>query len=180
MENSQRHQVWLQMKGFSITTGTFVRVALAVLCLVAAVQAQDTPPRFEEFPVGKRFTGKPAPVVLASREARRFRTAIREQASNAPNFAGHYVVVDIGCGAACVQFFIVDSMTGQVFMPSFYLVWGLMEDQQGLVSQYQPQYRVNSRLLVAFGSRQNTGKGMYFYKWQNNRFTLVHTALKKD
>ncbi|SRR6266404_2565389 len=180
MENSDHHRVKLQMKEWSRTARTFVQAGLAALCLLAAVQAQDTPPRFEDLPVGKRFTGKPAPVLLASRDARRFRTSVREHASDPPNFAGHYVVVDIGCGAACVQFFIVDSITGRVFTPPFYLVWGLMDDQQELVSQYQPQYRVNSRLLVAFGSQQNNGKGVYFYKWQNNRFTLVHRALKKD
>jgi hypothetical protein len=180
MENSEHHRVKLQMKEWSRTARTFVQAGLGALCLVAAAQAQNMPQRFEAFPVGKRFTGKPAPVLLASREARRFRTAISERASDPPNFAGHYLVVDIGCGAACVQFFIVDLMTGKVFTPPFYLVWGLMDDQQGLISQYQPQYRVNSALLVAFGSRQNKGNGMYFYKWHNNRFTLVHTALKKD
>lgn len=179
MENSGAQRAWLQMKECFCNARTFAHAALAVLCLFAAVQAQNVPPHFEDFPVGKRFTGKPASVRLESAEARRFRTAIREQASDAPNFAGHYLVVDIGCGSACVQFFIVDSMTGRVFTPPFYLVWGLMEDQQELLPRYQSQYRINSRLLVAFGSRRNNGKGMYFYKWQNNRFTLVHTALKK-
>src|SRR2546426_3496972 len=173
-------QIELCAEQWSWISADLLTGLVTILSVFGNAVAQHKPPRFEDFPMEKRFIGKPVRVHLVSRESRRFRTAIKGESLKPPNFAGHYRVVEIGCGTACVQFFVIDSRTGQVFIPRFFIVWGLMEDQKALASEYQPQYRIDSKLLVAFGSRQNDGKGMYFYKWERRRFKLVYAALKKQ
>ena len=65
------------------------------LCLLSA-NAQTGAPRFDDYPVNERYTGKTAPLVL-SREARTYRTRLREAAREKPNFAGHFIVTSWGC-----------------------------------------------------------------------------------
>jgi hypothetical protein len=162
-------------------------IALKLICvwvfasvsMTLSLAGQHQPPRFEDFPISERFHGKPMPVRLASREARRYRTAIREGVKEGPNFAGHYTIVEIGCGSACVLFAVVDAKTGAVYFQPFPISYGMMEDQKELLKSYPQHFRIDSRLLVVYGSRKNDGKGMYFYKWERDRFKLIYTALKK-
>ena len=44
-----------------------------------------------------------------------FRTRIRQQMSTGPDFAGHYAIIQIGCGAGCTFNLIADVATGQIF-----------------------------------------------------------------
>jgi len=141
--------------------------------------AQEKLPAFDDYPVDNQFEGKPALPHIVTKEASLYRTAIKEQAANGPNFAGHYTIIEIGCGAACAQFAVVDARTGDVLFQPFNLVYGA-EDQRELQEKYDPQYRLNSRLLVAFGSIKTKGKRLFFYKWEGDRFKLVHSSIKKD
>jgi hypothetical protein len=75
-------------------------------------------PLFTSYKVPQTFKGKPAPVNLRSHpKARVFRTALREAARKGPNFAGHYTVVEWGCGTECQAFAIVDANNGRVHFP---------------------------------------------------------------
>jgi hypothetical protein len=65
------------------------------------------------------FTGKPAIVDLSSHpKARHYRTELRRQAKEGADFAGHYKFAIWGCGTACEEFAIVDSLTGRVYFSS--------------------------------------------------------------
>lgn len=44
-----------------------------------------------------------------------YRTRIRNEMSTGPNFAGHFAVVEIGCGTSCRFAFISNVATGQVY-----------------------------------------------------------------
>lgn len=44
-----------------------------------------------------------------------FRTRIRAGMSTGPDFAGHYAIVQIGCGTECTLAFVGDVATGQVY-----------------------------------------------------------------
>ena len=77
---------------------------------------EKTPPRFEDFPVKKVYKGASAPVDLHSNpEAMTYRTRLREGAKHKPNFAGHYIVVDWGCGSNCQVYMLIDAISGRVF-----------------------------------------------------------------
>lgn len=50
-----------------------------------------------------------------------FRTQIRSQCKeNGINFAGHFTVVQWGCGTECSEFAIVDRITGHIYYSSIY------------------------------------------------------------
>ena len=44
-----------------------------------------------------------------------YRTRITNEMKTGPNFAGHYAIVEIGCGTSCRFAFVGDVATGQVF-----------------------------------------------------------------
>jgi len=142
---------------------------------------QAKPARFADFPVSaaEHFKGRPAAVKLTSAEARRYRTMIREGAREGPNFAGHYTIVQWGCGAGCVQFAVVDAKTGAVYVPSFYV--GPREQIQAETEEpAEPlQFRIDSKLLIVSGAPNEKNEGLYYYKWDKERFRLmVRTTFK--
>lgn len=156
---------------------------LTCLVVVAASPSRSRPrsvnlrgatPRFEDFPVNEKFKTKPAAVRLASREAKKYRTVIREGASKGPNFAGHFTIVEWGCGAGCVQFAIVNAITGAVLMPPFYVGPRSLVEGQTAEPDEPLQYRLDSKLLIVSGSRNEKGEGIYYYKWDGKRLVLIN------
>ncbi|HJZ69124.1 MAG TPA: hypothetical protein VKF81_13445 [Blastocatellia bacterium] len=150
--------------------------ASSALCENAALHSgnrQAKTPSFEDLPVKEQFKGSPAAVRLSTREARRYRTVIREGAREGPNFAGHYTIVQWGCGAGCAQFAVVDAKTGAVFMPSFYVgPRAFVEGQSGEPDE-PIQFRIDSRLLIVSGAPNEKSEGIYYYKWDGKRLALL-------
>jgi hypothetical protein len=150
-------------------------VALVLLAAAdsSAQKSRAREPRFEDYPAAARFTGRPAPAVVSSGRARLYRTTIREQAREGPNFAGHYTVATWGCGTGCLQFAVVDARTGSVyFHPRAETVAGVSyQDEERL------QFRPDSRLFVVSGQLLGRGgfedEGKFYYEWRNNRFRLL-------
>jgi hypothetical protein len=132
-------------------------------------------PRFEDFPVpaAERFKGMPAAVRLTSPEARRYRTMIRAGARKGPNFAGHYTIVEWGCGAGCAQFEVVDARTGAVYDPPFYV--GLRTHFTGGGAQPDPplEFRIDSKLLIVSGAPNEENEGFFYYKWDGKCLRLL-------
>jgi hypothetical protein len=105
---------------------------------------------------------------------------IREGAREGPNFAGHYTIVQWGCGAGCVQFAVVDAKTGAVFMPPFYVGPRAFVEGQTGEPEEPLQFRADSKLLIVSGSRNEKGEGVYYYRWDKGRLMLVATAAGKE
>jgi hypothetical protein len=100
-------------------------------------------PRFAEFAVHERFTARPAPAILSTSEARNFRTVLREGARNGPNFAGHFTIVQWGCGTQCWEGAVVDGKTGRVFqLPS------LDKTRDSFFESTWLHFQPDSRLLI--------------------------------
>lgn len=76
----------------------------------------------------------------AQKQYREYRTRITDGAKSGVNFAGHYALVEFGCGAGCVTGYIVDVKSGEVHD----LGYG-GEEQMYLSLDGKP----NSRLLKA-------------------------------
>jgi hypothetical protein len=131
-------------------------------------------PTFADYPAKGKFKGKVAPAKIRTKEARTFRTRITEGAKEGPNFAGHYTITTWGCGSSCVGFAIVDANTGKVYMPPFYVSTGHRLGET-LQNRDLIEYRLDSRLLIVTGSRNETDQGQYFYTWENNRLKLIRT-----
>ncbi|MSP40862.1 MAG: hypothetical protein EXR70_20435 [Deltaproteobacteria bacterium] len=133
------------------------RVTVMLLLLIAASlftsnsMAQQTPtkqagssavstapaalPSFSDYPAGPMFTGTPAPVNLASDpNAQYVRSQLTEGVADGRRFAGHYRIVEFGCGTACQSVWAVDLVDGRVF--------NLFTASSGVA------FRPNSRLIV--------------------------------
>ncbi|HEU0013483.1 MAG TPA: hypothetical protein VFQ45_07350 [Longimicrobium sp.] len=129
-------------------------------------------PRFEQYPARDTFTGTPAPVKLESARAREFRTMLRQGAAKGPNFAGHYTVVEWGCGSPCHAYAIVDARTGRV---------AYMADEPAALGV---GHRLDSEMLVvdppgfwreAYGVNAPdvlTARA-YYYRWDGERLVLL-------
>ena len=128
--------------------------------------------KFEDYPAGSVFKGKPAAPVLATKSDRMFRTQIREAARKGPNFAGHYTIAEWGCGGGCVSLAVIDAISGRVFTVPFKNLT-LQSDRNNGRDFQGPVYKANSRLFIADGCPNETNCGTYYYEWINNKFKLL-------
>ena len=116
-------------------------------------------PQFEDFPVTAVYKGPNAPVNLRSNpEGENYRTRLREGAKKPPNFAGHYVIVEWGCGTECTVHRMVDVKTGRVFDAPQALMGGT--------------FRLNSSLFMA-SADTNDSYASRFFHWNNGTFNLI-------
>lgn len=144
--------------------------AAAALALAGPpARAQATDALMAKFPAGAPFKGKPAAVNLAShKDARMFRTRLREGAATGPNFAGHMTVVMWGCGTSCQMVALVDARNGRVYF--------------GPNASLGAKYRVESRLLVLnppeevkkdYGDPPPDWGRPEYYVWNNGRLDKI-------
>src|SRR5689334_17214179 len=102
--------------------------------------ATGQPWPFRKYPA-QVFHGKPAPLRLETPLGREHLTSIRKSAAHGPNCAGHYTVVDWGCGTACGVYVIVDARTGKIYEPP--------EIPRGIeLGVAGPEFRLDSTLMV--------------------------------
>lgn len=144
-----------------------LRLGTAFLFGALLVMYGAEAPRFEEFATPVEAVKRAAPVRLVDRESRRYRTELREAAQKKPDFAGHYVLATWGCGAGCVMAAAIDAKTGTVTrLPFTVSNWPL--------SVTEPlEYKLDSRLLIVHGSRNEKGNGTYYYEFAGDSFKLV-------
>jgi len=119
-------------------------------------------------------TASPAAPIVTHGRARLYRTLLREQAKQAPNFAGHYTIIRIGCGAATVCPAIMDTETGKVFFPPELKVAEALLMDIGHADFETLNYRRDSRVLIVVGTpNENYGEeGIYYYVWRDDQLTL--------
>ena len=102
-----------------------------VCALAVSTNAQENArprlPRFEDYGVTEIFNGQPVPPLIEISVERMYRTRIRDGVTKGwgvhrdgkeqagPNFAGHYFVIQWGCGTSCLMMVIVDALTGKIY-----------------------------------------------------------------
>ena len=156
--------------------GTLFSIFSLLLMLLGAAEAQQQLiPEFKEYPAEEVFSGASAKPKLTSARARMFRTNIRTQAAEGPNFAGRYRIVTWGCGTSCIQFAIINCNTGDVyFAPMAETVEAVIPPGQ---SEEMLEYRPDSRLLIIAGAKDDSQKhraeGRFFYEWKKGRLVLI-------
>lgn len=166
-------------------------LALSIAALTVNASAQ-TAPKFSAY-AAKSVKVKTITVDLKShKDARMFRTNLRNAAKGGVNFAGHFVLVGWGCGTNCSQWAIIDARNGKVYFPKELSGVGsgfceLAKD--GLPSdapkQEEPEYpdvvifKANSRLVAVNGylggglNEDDPKCGNYFLEWTGTRFKQV-------
>ncbi len=129
---------------------------LELLLAGAAVALGNEPsaaPKFEDFPApGPYVVATPKVDLHSHPQATRFRTILTRAAKEGPNFAGHFRVVEWGCGTGCVQVAIVDLISGKVGFPAeLNNVVFPMPIEDGLSERLGFVYRVDSTLFLVNG-----------------------------
>ena len=104
-----------------------------------------------------------------------YRSVIREGARGSPDFAGHYKIIRIGCGAATICVAIADALNGKVYFPPVLRsASALLVDTAG-IDVDTLNYRPNSILLIVVGlpNEELSKAGIHYYAWRSNRLRLV-------
>ena len=141
---------------------------LFVVVLGGTARSQSWP--FHEYPAAV-FRGRPARPKLETPIAKEHATRILKAASEGPNFAGHYRVVDWGCGSSCGVYVIVNEQTGKVFTPP--------EISKGVdLGVAGPEFRPDSTLFVLANCAEPKVYGLKncqrkFYRWDGLRLVLL-------
>ncbi len=145
---------------------------LIAIVLAAAQVGSATTPKFDDYPVREVFRGKPAPPVLSTTEARRFRTELRRQAASGPNFAGHFTLARWGCGAGCVMGAIIDARTGEVWFPKF-RVEDAFTSEGRIAIHHSTEFQIGSELVVATGVVNEQDAGTAYFRWHDGMLSLI-------
>jgi len=145
---------------------------LLLLLLLAVIHLFGQNPQsypFPQYPTPAPYKGKPAPPKLTTRSQREFRTVLRQGAQKGPNFAGHYTVVEWGCGSNCVVFAVVDAANGKVY-----------DGDMPPINDRYPcglSYRLESRLFVVEKSSTPNGNcEARLYTWNGSRFVPMQDS----
>ncbi len=163
--------------------------AIAQRCVDAADLAKARP-TFSDYAAKTQKIAHPASVVLAGREARRFRSALRDAAKAGPNFAGHYTIAGWGCGAGCLDWGVVDARTGKVAFDAKLRVLATASDDwaryDALAKAYAAQgangagfdlllFKPGSALLIVLGApgEGEARDGAHYLHWTGARFEEV-------
>jgi len=64
-------------------------------------------------------------------------------------------------------------------MPAFYVAPRAMVEGETGEPEEPLQFRIDSKLLIVSGSRNEKGEGTYYYKWDKNLLKLMATAAIK-
>lgn len=118
-------------------------------------------------------TAAPKPIRFeGNRDARMFRTRLREAWRGGVNFAGHFIYASWGCGTGCVQGAIIDTKTGIVYFP---------EELQGMGFGFSDEpipdepirFRKDSKLFILHGRTADAGENapnVNYLVWQGTKF----------
>lgn len=147
--------------------------------------AQDGEPN--EAPLYSLYASPPrverwvAPV-LATRQARRYRSTLGAEVANGPNFAGDYTLAAWGCGNSCTQFAIVAARNGRVFFPP--QLRTISTDRignwdGGRALRYRGlRFCRASRLVAVVGRREGGGShdGTSYFEWTGTALREIPVA----
>ena len=153
--------------------------AILILFLAQTWLSAQPIPKFEDYPAGPIYRGKPAPPKLVSPRARMYRTTIRDASSAGPLFAGHVAVAKWGCGSSCGCLALIDTINGTVYDAPFSILSfgygiGLLFEGNLHPGDVDPvSFQLNSRLLIVRGCPEDANCASYFYEWTGRGIKLI-------
>ncbi|WP_321789390.1 hypothetical protein [Burkholderia pyrrocinia] len=162
----------------ALIAGSGAARAVPPSVLAAAVACLS--PSFDRYPARTASAPrKPAASPrLTTREARLYRTVIRDEFTQPANFAGHYRVAIWGCGTDCRNFAIVDKYTGATYtMPGVEAIADVMGNDDERVD-----FRGASTLLIVAGcfnddcDASNAKAARFFYEWTGTQLRAIGTC----
>lgn len=93
---------------------------------------------------------------------------LRSAARRRPNFAGRYVLTQVGCGASCIMLAALDAKTGDVvWWPGTWCCWELAVKEP-------VEFRRDSERLILHGQVDEAGPaGPHYWRLTGGRFVQV-------
>jgi hypothetical protein len=150
---------------------------LAVLLVSFTLAASD---EFSLHPAAHRLVHSPVAPIVKTGKAHRYRTVLREEAREGPNFNGHFRVASWGCGTNCIEWAVIDLETGKVWFPSesAYSCRAPEEQQEDVPDWFE--MRITSSLLYLHicdpplrGSRTFNRRRVYV--WSGSRMKFLRS-----
>lgn len=162
-----------------------VLLTVFTICLSAAFCLAQKVPSFSNYKVKVEKITPKHPDLASHKDARMFRTNLRNAVKDGINFAGHFVLANWGCGTNCSESAIVDATTGRVFFPSVLqgIGIGFCDIDYGKTDGLE--YKPDSRLLILSGfkggdlNNENSPCGIYYMEWTGTNFKTVKFIQKK-
>ena len=145
--------------------------AQPLICKMKGQSSEN--PTFSEYKADVS-SSKAKPIKFAgNRNARMFRTRLRQANKNGVNFAGQFIFTTWGCGTSCVQGAIIDTKTGVVYFPEELgvMTFGNLGD-----ADIPLDYNKNSKLLILkgrVGGDEDSELGTYYLVWEGTKFKQV-------
>ena len=156
-------------KGFNL--GIALTVALAFATSPALAVSK---PSFSDYPIKQIYNGRGAMPILSTKEARAYRTALREGSRQTTNFAGHYRFVTGGCGTSCQEGAVVDRISGHVTFVPFSVCCTEKPYTKGFE---EIKFRSDSQLVVFTGLiNQKKPDAEHYYMFDGNTFNFVSSV----
>jgi hypothetical protein len=147
-----------------------VRYTLPLIIAIASATGwvSNAAPRFKDFHVAVQTRASPVKLRLETAQDKEYRTELAAAFRKPANFAGHYVLTMIGCGASCILVAAVDTKTGMVaWLPFSICCWPLAVTEP-------LDFRKGSELLILRGQRNEAGyAGPHYYRFTDGRFTEI-------
>lgn len=145
---------------------------------------QNTP-TFAKYSAKVQKTTAKSVNLKSHKDARMFRTNLRNSFKEGVNFAGSFILSSWGCGTSCLQTAIIDGKTGNVFFPKILqgssFGFGELSDKEESL-----EFKKNSRLLIingyiATGNEDKPSKyGIWYYEWTGKNLKLLKFVPKKE
>jgi hypothetical protein len=168
-------------------------IAALALCLTSAVAQKKPAPNFDEYKVP--VIGKPntSPTGMARFDTFKsqddFDRQMQKLARQGPNFAGHYSMIEISCGASCLMLIAIDVKSGKSFAPDFINVARCADDSDDPNFRWIDYYP-DSKLLVLsgmllFDKPPAAGPpaekcGDFYYLFQDGKFKFLQQEIWLD
>lgn len=145
----------------------------------SVVFAQNTIPKFTDYPVNEIYSGKNHPLVMDD-FGKDYKTRLRDAiAQGKPTFAGRYLVTGWGCGSGgCNTGAIIDAITGKAYpFPIAMMGVSLKPEFEGGPEQ-EHIYQLNSRLMIFAGHLDGVPQGdgmdtVAFYEFKDGKFIFL-------
>lgn len=142
-----------------------------ILLLFLSTYAYADSPVFENYSVSV-YQGKHANLILNSK-TKLYKTSFRALQRENVNFAGHYVVNFIGCGAGCALGIGFNVKTGNTLFLPFGSISGCELKDEYIDQEYE--YRADSRLIISTGLHDGENQCSVKYFIENEGEFLLLT-----
>jgi hypothetical protein len=115
--------------------------------------------KFQQFKVNSIYKGELAkPDLTSNPDAKGWRTQIIKGCkNNGVNFAGHYTIVQWGCGSMCEMMAIIDRINGKIYFPDI--------PESHIDGYYGARFKINSRMIISNSGVLDDYKGYYLIRY---------------